>query len=230
MALRLAGIGLSRGQKSGSLTSDQGFQRRSGGSIPGQRDQAFRDRDRRFRPSPEIGHLRAERAVTFGRNGRSRSSGISGQVGPENALSGVVRDAKHPRAKKGNHRRFKFTLEAWEIVRRQSRNSQYIFPYNAKSVGEAFARACRVLGITDLRFHDLRHEATSQLFERGYEIHEVAQFTLHESWNELKRYTHLQPQHVRELPRSAATRLAVSVDPVPIMSDSKPKTVPENAP
>ena len=37
--------------------------------------------------------------------------------------------------------------------------------------------------------HWRRHEATSRLFERGYQINEVAQFTLHESWNELKRYT-----------------------------------------
>jgi hypothetical protein len=36
---------------------------------------------------PKIGHLRAESAVTFGRNGRSRSSGISGHDGPENANS-----------------------------------------------------------------------------------------------------------------------------------------------
>ena len=36
-----------------------------------------------------------------------------------------------------------------------------------------------MLGIEDLRLNDLRHEATSRLFERGYQIHEVAQFTLH---------------------------------------------------
>ena len=62
----------------------------------------------------------------------------------------------------------------------------------------AFARACRFLGIDGLRFHDLRHEATSRLFERGYQIQEVAQFTLHRSWATLKRYTHLQPEHIPE--------------------------------
>ena len=113
--------------------------------------------------------------------------------------TGMVRDAKHPRAKDGNHRRFKYTPEAWAIVERQPRRSEYIFPYNPKSVGAAFTRACHVLGIEDLRFHDLRHEATSRLFERGYQIHEVAQFTLHESWNELKRYTNLRPEKVREI-------------------------------
>jgi integrase len=114
--------------------------------------------------------------------------------------SGMVRDVKHPRAKIGNHRCFKFTPEAWDLVQSQPRTSEYIFPYNPRSVGDAFTRACGILGIADLRFHDLRHEATSRLFERGYAIHEVAQFTLHDSWNELKRYTHQDPRHVRELP------------------------------
>jgi len=118
--------------------------------------------------------------------------------------TGIVRDAKHPTHKNGNHRRFKYTTEAWAIVQAQPQTSEYIFTYDPKSVGTAFTRACKVLGIKDLRFHDLRHEATSRLFERGYQIHEVAQFTLHESWNELKRYTNLRPENMREIPSHPA--------------------------
>lgn len=109
-------------------------------------------------------------------------------------LTGLVRDAKHPRAKKGNHRRFKYTKAAWAIVDRQPRTSEFVFPYNPKSIGAAWQRACRITGVEDLRFHDLRHEATSRLFEAGYDIPEVAQFTLHDSWQELKRYTQLRPE------------------------------------
>jgi integrase len=115
------------------------------------------------------------------------------------ARTGVVRDAKHPTAKLGNHRSFKYTPEAWDIVKRQPKTSEFIFPYNPRSICDAFTRACHVLGIEDLRFHDLRHEGTSRLFERGYQIHEVAQFTLHDSWNELKRYTNLRAENVREI-------------------------------
>jgi len=114
--------------------------------------------------------------------------------------TGIVRDAKHPTDKDGNHRRFKYTLEGWAIVQAQPQTGEFIFPYDPKSVGTAFTRACHMLGIKDLRFHDLRHEATSRLFERGYQIHEAAQFTLHESWNELKRYTNLRPENMREIP------------------------------
>lgn len=85
------------------------------------------------------------------------------------------------------------------LVTAQPQTNQYIFPYDPRSVGAAFTRACRLLGIQDLRFHDLRHEATSRLFEPGYQIHEVAQFTLHDSWNELKRYTNLKPENLRDI-------------------------------
>lgn len=108
-------------------------------------------------------------------------------------MTGIVRDAKHPRAKLGNHRTFKYTAEGWKIANRQPKTSPYIFPYDPKSVGAAFTRACKILGIEDLHFHDLRHEATSRLFEAGYDIPQVALFTLHDSWKELKRYANLRP-------------------------------------
>lgn len=46
--------------------------------------------------------------------------------------------------------------------------------------------------ISDLRFHDLRHEATSRLFEKGLNLMEVASVTGHKTLEMLKRYTHLR--------------------------------------
>lgn len=114
----------------------------------------------------------------------------------EETYTGFLRDVKHPRQKYGNHRYFKFTREAWDIASRQPKKDVRIFPYDPKSISGAFTRACKVLEIEDLRFHDLRHEATSRLFEQGYSIEEVQLFTLHESWDVLSRYTHLRPQDV----------------------------------
>jgi integrase len=74
-----------------------------------------------------------------------------------------------------------------------------IFPYNPKTVGAYFTEACKILGIDDLHFHAGRHEATSQLFERGYQIPEVALITNHESWDTLKRYTNLKPERLRDI-------------------------------
>lgn len=107
-------------------------------------------------------------------------------------------DVKHPTQKKGNRRKFRILKPALEIIQSQPKKADEVFPYNSKSVGAAFTRACHFLEIDGLRFHDLRHEATSRLFEKGYSIQEVAQFTLHESWSTLKRYTHLKPENVPE--------------------------------
>ncbi len=130
--------------------------------------------------------------------------------------TGLVRDLKHPERKEGNHRRFRYTQDGWEIVQRQPRASEFIFPYKAASIKEMFRRACEHLHIEDLHFHDLRHEATSRLFERGYEIHEVQQFTLHATWQQLKRYTHLRPEQIKELPAGVAdvAQNSKSVKPV----------------
>ena len=78
-----------------------------------------------------------------------------------------------------------------------------IFPYNGKSVGAAFRRACRELGIEDLRFHDLRHETASRLFEAGYQIPEVALVTGHRDWKMLRRYTNLRAEDLAR--RSSST-------------------------
>ncbi|WP_460448301.1 site-specific integrase [Alsobacter sp. SYSU BS001988] len=47
-------------------------------------------------------------------------------------------------------------------------------------------------GIPDLRFHDLRHEGVSRLFERGLNVMEVAAISGHKEIKMLQRYTHLR--------------------------------------
>lgn len=64
------------------------------------------------------------------------------------------------------------------------------FGLKPDSLTQAFSRASRAAGIHDLRIHDLRHEATSRLFERGLSVEEVASITGHSDWRSLKRYTH----------------------------------------
>lgn len=50
--------------------------------------------------------------------------------------------------------------------------------------------------LDDLKFHDLRHEATSRLFEKGLGIMEVASMTGHKSLSQLKRYTHMDAERL----------------------------------
>jgi integrase len=58
----------------------------------------------------------------------------------------------------------------------------------------AWRRALKRAGITDLRFHDLRHEAVSRLVEAGLGDQEVAAISGHKSMQMLKRYTHLRAE------------------------------------
>tara|TARA_Y100001934_G_scaffold206423_1_gene244092 strand:+ start:34 stop:306 length:273 start_codon:yes stop_codon:yes gene_type:complete len=58
----------------------------------------------------------------------------------------------------------------------------------------AWRRACCRAGISDLRFHDLRHEATSRFFEKGLNLMEVAAITGHKDLRMLQRYTHLRAE------------------------------------
>jgi len=110
--------------------------------------------------------------------------------------TGMVRDAKHPREKKGNHRRFKYEKSAWKIAQRQPKTSGFIFPYNSMSISVNFNKACKAIGIKDLHFHDLRHAGATRLFNNGYSIEQVQQFTLHIDWRVLSRYTHIKPEDI----------------------------------
>jgi integrase len=129
-----------------------------------------------------------------------------------------IRDRKDPRRKDGNHQQVPLIdangYDPVALLAEQMpviTGSDRIFPYNGDSVGAAFHRACKKLGIFDLYFHDLRHEATSRLFEAGYDIPEVALFTGHKDWKMLRRYLNLKPaQLVNKVPQcSRYARLAL---------------------
>ena len=62
----------------------------------------------------------------------------------------------------------------------------------AEGLKSAFERARARARMDHVNFHDLRHEATSRLFERGWNVMEVAAVTGHQDLQMLKRYTNLR--------------------------------------
>ena len=84
---------------------------------------------------------------------------------------------------------------AYHIIKKRSKvrrlNDDRVFGLAAWTISHKFKTVCNVAGIRDLRFHDLRHEATSRLFEKGLTAEEVMLLTGHETYQMLKRYTHL---------------------------------------
>ena len=70
-----------------------------------------------------------------------------------------------------------------------------VFPgVTTEAIKKAFIRATRRAEIDDFHFHDLRHEATTRLFERGLNIIEVSSITGHRDLQMLRRYTHLRAE------------------------------------
>jgi len=65
-----------------------------------------------------------------------------------------------------------------------------IFATNYEALKSAWQRLLKRAGISDLRFHDLRHEATSRFFEMGLTVPEVASITGHKTPTMLLRYAH----------------------------------------
>lgn len=75
-------------------------------------------------------------------------------------------------------------------------HSGRVFSLQGESMSQAFERACAPhrANVAGVRFHDLRHEATSRLFEKGLNVMEVAAITGHKTLDMLKRYTHLRAE------------------------------------
>lgn len=94
--------------------------------------------------------------------------------------------------KNGEGRSVPLTLKAKALLEFLPRsNDGRVFATTAEAVKLAFARAVARAQVTDLHFHDLRHEAVSRLFEKGLNVMEVSSISGHKTLQMLKRYTHL---------------------------------------
>ena len=101
---------------------------------------------------------------------------------------------KIPQTKTGVPRTIPLSSKAIEILQILPNINESIFGLQSESISQAFERACNRANIIDLHFHDLRHEAVSRLFEKGFSLPEVAAISGHKTWAMLKRYTHLKAE------------------------------------
>lgn len=63
---------------------------------------------------------------------------------------------------------------------------------------KVFGKIKADIGLADLHFHDLRHEAVSRLVEAGLSDQKVSAISGHKSMQMLKRYTHLRAEDMVE--------------------------------
>ncbi|XTI71823.1 site-specific integrase [Acidithiobacillus sp. AC3] len=110
------------------------------------------------------------------------------------------RTAHLPETKNGDARTVPLSTAAVDVLKALPRSMNgKVFGTTYEAIHLAFVRACRRAGIEDLRFHDLRHEATSRLFEKGLNPMEVSTITGHKTLQMLKRYTHLRAEDLARL-------------------------------
>jgi integrase len=74
--------------------------------------------------------------------------------------------------------------EAWTLYKGNPKLMTY-FPFRERSITQTYRNARDEPGISDLRYHDLRHEGASRLFEAGFSIEDIAQVTGHQSLSSL---------------------------------------------
>lgn len=100
-----------------------------------------------------------------------------------------------PVTKTGFERTIPVSARASKVLaERAESTTDALFKLKPSRLHTAFRKACRNAGMADLRFHDLRHEATSRFFERGLNVMEVASITGHRTMDMLSRYTHLRAE------------------------------------
>lgn len=148
---------------------------------------AMRDRRRQ-----EIDMVRAVGFALFSTRRQEEITRIRWDAMDEAKQLVLITDMKNPGQKYGNDVWCYVPDEAWAILKSMPRVSEFVFPYNARSISASFTRACLFLEIEDLHFHDLRHDGVSRLFEMGWDIPKVASVSGHRDWNSLRRYTHLR--------------------------------------
>ncbi|WP_414041030.1 site-specific integrase [Acidithiobacillus sp. M4-SHS-6] len=106
-----------------------------------------------------------------------------------------------PKTKNGEARTVPLSSTAMEVLIGLPRSlNGKVFDTTYEAIHLAFARACKRAGIKGLHLHDLRHEATSRLFEkRKLNIMEVKSITGHKTLQMLTRYTHLRAEDLVKL-------------------------------
>ena len=96
-----------------------------------------------------------------------------------------------PITKNASSRWVPLSDEAVSNLSAASKYEERPFPVTEVAFRQAWDKLRKRATITDLTFHDLRHEAISRMFDRGMKIHEVMAISGHRTANQLFRYVQI---------------------------------------
>ena len=106
-----------------------------------------------------------------------------------------------PQTKNGNARWVPLSRRASQILSSLDRSDERVFPIGPDALRHGWDRLCRKAEIEELKFHDLRHEAISRLFELNLTVPEVAFISGHKTPSQLFRYSHVNPNRLQQTMR-----------------------------
>jgi integrase len=101
-----------------------------------------------------------------------------------------------------------------ELWQERRLDTQRVFLYKGqpiKDVKTAFYKACRRAGITNLRLHDLRHTASTNLRRAGVDATTAMKIVGHKSERMHRRYNTVEPEDLRRAVSQLATYQANTV-------------------
>lgn len=105
------------------------------------------------------------------------------------------------------------------LLSRLPRLGPYVFtnpatlkPYTRAGVKASWQRACRRAGVKDFRFHDLRHQGATLLYELGYDEGMIKRIGGWRSTAAMERYRHVREPLVVEALQALGNTLAPYLD------------------
>ncbi len=120
-------------------------------------------------------------------------------------LDGAVINLRPEDTKNLSPRSIPLVGQALEVLQaRTHEDSGLVFakpgdPGQPAYIRKAWIKAVAQAGITDFRFHDLRHTAASNLAMSGATLLDIAEILGHKTLSMVKRYAHLSPGHTRRV-------------------------------
>jgi len=110
-------------------------------------------------------------------------------------------------------------LTTWKQETKYKTPGDYVFPnkegQRLNNVNTAFKNLKKRGGITDFRFHDLRHHCASMLVQAGVDLYVVKEWLGHSDIKMTERYAHLSPDNLRDAAQKADNHYGKVIKLVP---------------
>lgn len=100
-----------------------------------------------------------------------------------------------------------------EHIQKRSKTSALLFPSPNNSskpidIRSAWEKAAKEAGISNFRFHDLRHTTASYLAMNGHSLLDIATLLGHKDLQMTKRYSHLSQEHKKKMVATLTQKIA----------------------